>query len=252
MDERRIYHRLDLVIYLVDTVTGAFITTRQVEFYRGGEMLPAVCKESGIYAFLNLEEGDFTLTVKVEGYRERQVKVVREALSRTAPILWISMVPGDDYPQKMLIHTIAGTMKGIEDICAVACGGWQMRIREIEKKTNTVKLFNPHGCLLYPVRYGIINQEEKTFEMVTVKEQISGEEIRISGSDIANRDNNYPFGRIVDGYVKDGRYILCLRRDVESYLVRWTVRSHVSYREWNMRGDAWKALDGKGGILWDK
>ena len=50
MDECRIYHRLDLVIYLVDTVTGAFITTRQVEFYRGGEMLPAVCKESGIYA----------------------------------------------------------------------------------------------------------------------------------------------------------------------------------------------------------
>ena len=87
MDECRIYHRLDLVIYLVDTVTGAFITTRQVEFYRDGEILPAVCKESGIYAFLNLEEGDFTLTVKVEGYREREVKVVREALSRTAPIL---------------------------------------------------------------------------------------------------------------------------------------------------------------------
>ena len=59
MDECRIYHRLDLVIYLEDTVTGAFITTRQVEFNRGGEMLPAVCKESGIYAYLNLEEGDY-------------------------------------------------------------------------------------------------------------------------------------------------------------------------------------------------
>lgn len=256
-NECTVCHKLDFVVYLQDTVTGELIRTSQVEFFCDGNPQFAVRKEPGIYAFLNMGTGDAAMTVRAAGYRERRFRFVPETFSNRegagmVPLLWLSMVPGSSCPQKHQLHTVSGTLEEMESICGIPWAGWQMRIREFEKKTNTVKLFNPHGRYLYPVDYGIIDQEKKTFELFTVKEQIGAEEIRIAGSFPADFTVNSPVERVVEGTVEQGKYLLQLRQDVEAYLIRWTVRGRIYYRELNIRGDAWKSLDGKGGIPWDK
>ncbi len=250
-------HKLDFVVYLQDSVTGELIQTSQVEFFCGGNQQPAVRKEAGIYAFLNMGAGEADMTVRADGYWEQRFQVVPETYSKregaqAVPILWISMVPGVSCPQKRQLHIVSGKLVGIDSICGFPCSGWQMRIRGFEKKTAVVKLFNPHGRYLYPVDYGIMDQEKKTFEQITVREQIAAEEIRILSPYPSKFTVNSPVDRIVKGVVEQRAYYLPLRPDVDSYLIRWTVRDRTYYRELNMRGDAWKSLDGKGGIPWDK
>lgn len=256
-NEAGVCHKLNAVIYLQDTVTGELVTTSQVEFFRDGKLQAAVRKESGIYAFLNMGTDDIAMTVRAFGYCDRQIRVSQEVYAEaerscTVPLLWISMIPGTSYPQKNQLHTISGTMDGIQSVCGIPYTGWQMRIREYDRKAGCMKLFNPHGRLLYPVDYGIMDQEKKTFELFTVKEQINAEEIRILAPVTSKFSVNSPIERAVMGSVKEGNYLLRLRRDVESYLIRWSVQDHIYFRELNMQGDAWQSLDGKGGGPWDK
>lgn len=247
-----ISYRLDMVVYLEDASTGDLIPSRNVEFRRDGRPQPAVNKEPGIFAFLNLDQDHFLMTVKASGYCEISFPVVCESRSNDIPLLHLSLVPGLDYPWQNQIHTISGTLKGIHTLEAIPWAGWQVRMRGYEKKTGTIRLFNPHGCLLNPVYYGVIHQEKKTFEKISVRKQISPEEIQIAGSLTEPWEENSPVERIIAGRVEGDRYLLQVRPDITAYLIRWSIKGKLYYRKLDMEQEAWTSLSRTGGTLWDR
>ena len=62
--------RLDLLVSLVDTTTGATVNERNVSFLRDGQPVRPEYRGNGTYVFINTGREDFLMQIKVYGYEE--------------------------------------------------------------------------------------------------------------------------------------------------------------------------------------
>ena len=75
MDASVIRCKLDLLVRLIDTTTGAEIEERNVQFFRDHKPVQPVPRGNGNYVFLNCGREDGSLDIKVWGFDPCQVSV---------------------------------------------------------------------------------------------------------------------------------------------------------------------------------
>ena len=222
-----IHHRLDLVIRLVDTTTGAAVEEQDVRFFIEGRQCWPIPRGGGNFVFINTGRGDNTLTLKVYGYEDAVIDVQYEKLDKVVPLKQVFLIPSEKLAKGERLCSLTGTLQGLEEIEAVSLSQSNLCYSEFNEKKCMLKLFLARGRLsMENVHYGLIEHfevvEEVPPNMVKLKEPLK-ETFTV----------NSPIARVVFGNVSpDGSYLLRVRDDalIVEYLVRYRVNGEDRFQ----------------------
>ncbi len=233
MDASVIRCRLDLLVRLIDTTTGAEIEERNVQFFRDHKPVQPVPRGNGNYVFLNCGREDGSLDIKVWGFDPCQVSVEYEKLDSQVPVLEAFLIPSESAASLSPVITYSGKLPGLESVQAVNLGQAYCCISEFDERKRIMKLFKTHRSGMDHVYYGLIHPERQDYEPFTVVKEISESSIKISQPLKEPFSVNSPIARIVFGRVTpEGDYVLRVRNDASRllYLVRYVTEGDVSFQ----------------------
>ena len=111
--------RLDLLVSLVDTTTGATVNERNVSFLRDGQPVRPEYRGNGTYVFINTGREDFLMQIKVYGYEEYRMKVVYEDLDSSTPAMDIFLMPSENMFSGEGLLSLSGNLPFLKKIEAV-------------------------------------------------------------------------------------------------------------------------------------
>ena len=85
--------KLDLLVRLFDTTTGATVDERNVLFMRDGVPVRPESRGAGAYVFINTGREDFLMRISVRGYEDYEVKVCYEEMDERLPVCNVFLMP---------------------------------------------------------------------------------------------------------------------------------------------------------------
>ncbi len=233
MDASVIHQRLDLLIRLIDTTTGAVVEEKNVRFFRDGEIVRPIRRGSGNYVFLNTGREDGVLEVHVYGYEPCDMTICYESLDPQMPIQEVFLIPSENTIRGQPVLTLSGVLSGLVSIQAVSLFATCGCISGFEERKRILKLFGTHGSGLDGIYYGLIHLEEQTYEPFTIVKEISKDAIQIESPLKEPFAVNAPISRVIFGSVGEGgRYCIRVRDESEHlrHLVRYVVGEEVRYQ----------------------
>lgn len=203
-----IQHRIDLLVRLINTVTGMAITGT-VDMYRNGVLYRPLPKDAGNYIFINIGRDDFQLRICVPGYFEAQLDICYEQLGENPPFIEVNLIPVSDYSPQGSYLTMEGTLTGLSGLDAVKSRDSPCMIREFDEKKCVMTVYIPHHLQLDLEHYAVVNPNKGTYEAVVIKEQISEQKFKLTKKLELPFENYSPVCRRVFGIVHaDGSYLL--------------------------------------------
>lgn len=233
MDASVIHQKLDLLIRLIDTTTGAVVEEKNVRFFKNGEAVRPIRRGSGNYVFLNTGRKDVILEVHVYGYEPCYVTICYERLDHQMPIQEVFLIPSENAIHGQPVLTLSGTLPGLVSIQTVSLYATCGCVSGFEERKRILKLFGTHGSGLDGIYYGLIHLEEQTYEPFTIIKEISKDAIKIENSLKEPFSVNAPISRVIFGSVtEEGRYCIRVRDESEHHrhLVRYVVGEEVRYQ----------------------
>lgn len=226
MEKTEIRYKLDLLIRLVDTTTGAIVTERDVQFQRDGKDVRPVQRGNGNYVFLNTGRDDCTLDVRVFDYETAQVTIRYEELDAFLPMKDVFLIPSENTAKGEQVLSLAGHLSGIEAIEAVRLGRSYCTVKNFDARKRIMNLFKANGPSMEEISYGLIHADNMTFEAFTVEKVISPVSLKLKKPLQEEFRENAPISRIVYGqWNAEGDYLLRVRDDATNlkYLVRYVI-----------------------------
>lgn len=234
MEASTIRHRLDLVIQLVDTTTGAAVEERDVRFFSDGEQCWPVQRGGGNFAFINTGRRDHTLTLKVYGYEDAVINVQYEKLDEVVPLKQVFLIPSEKLAKGDDLCSLTGTLQNLEEIEAVSLAQSNLSYSEFNEKKCLLKLFLAKGRLnMENVHYGLISEDRTHYEHFEVAEEMPPNEVKLKEPLKETFAVNSPIARVVFGRVSpDGSYLLRVKDDATQlmYLVRYRVNGEDRFQ----------------------
>ncbi len=224
--------RLDLLVRLIDTTTGAVVEERNVRFLRDKEQIRPIPRGSGNYVFLNSGREDFTLTVNARGYDICRKAVSYESLDRQMPIMEVFLIPSENTTGQPVL-TFSGRLSGMESIQAVSLGASRCCISEFDERRRIMKLFKTHRSGMDDIYYGLIHLKEGSFEPFEVVKEITADSVKVKEPLKEPFSVNSPIARIIFGRVtEEGDYVLRVRDDMERlvYMVRYVQEGSEKFK----------------------
>ena len=229
-----IHYKLDLVIQLVDTTTGAAVEEPNVQFYEDGKPCRPIPRGNGNYVFINTGRSDHTLTLKVFGYEDCQVDVQYEKLDERVPLRQVFLIPSEKTARGERLLSLTGNLANLEEIEAVSLSQSNCFTSEFNEKKRLLKLFLAQGRLsMENVHYGLINEEQNRFEHFEVEQEVPPDMVRLKEPLQETFTVNAPISRVIFGKVSpDGSYLLRVRDNakVQRYLVRYRVDGETKFQ----------------------
>ena len=233
MESSVIRQRLDLLIRLIDTTTGASVEERNVRFFRDLEPVRPVARGGGNYVFLNCGREDFELEVRVYGYDPVQTVIRYETLEEKLPVQEIFLIPSENASAGQPVLTLSGTLPGIRSIQAVNMNATFCCISDFDERRRIMKLFRMHRSGMDGIYYGLIHPDRQTFEPFTVVKELAKDSVKISRSLEEPFMVNAPVSRMIFGSVTlAGDYCIRVRDDGRQlrHLIRYVVEDEVRFR----------------------
>ena len=229
-----IRHRLDLVIQLVDTTTGAAVEEQDVRFFIKGKQCWPIPRGGGNFVFINTGRGDNTLTLKVYGYEDAVIDVQYEKLDKVVPLKQVFLIPSEKLAKGERLCSLTGTLQGLEEIEAVSLSQSNLCYSEFNEKKCLLKLFLARGRLsMENVHYGLISEDRGHYEHFEVLEEVPPNMVKLKEPLTETFTVNSPIARVVFGDVSpDGSYLLRVRDDAQMvrYLVRYRVNGEYRFQ----------------------
>ena len=111
--------RLDLLINLFDTTTGATVDERSVSFMRDGVPVRPESRGAGIYVFINTGREDFLMRVRVKGFDEYETSVSYEGLDPSIPECNVFLIPSENTSKGEKLLGLSGNLPFLESLEAV-------------------------------------------------------------------------------------------------------------------------------------
>jgi len=202
-------HRLDLAVRLRDASSGNEIGEQGVLFFQNGKILNARRSEHGCWLFLDIGRKDFQLFIEAEGFETAQIPVCYGTLDKNLPVVEIPLVPKQNSWHVPALITIAGKLKGIEELQAVAIRETDLYVVSYEGESRLLTLYNPHRITLTEGYYALAKQDWRGFEMIKIVKRLSDGRIQAARPLKLEWRGNYPLVRPVCGRVsEDGSYLL--------------------------------------------
>lgn len=226
-----IHHRLDLVLRLVDSVSGGVIEENDVRFSPQSPGGMPIARGAGIYIFLNTGREAQDLEIHVHGYEPRRIRITYPEQEETLPIRDVYLLPLDR-PMQNHILTLRGNLSGIEEIEAVSLTEANCCIKAFDAKKRIMTVLNQRNIRFHHTHYGLINRERTAYEHFALEKEISLQEIRCRQALEQPFQINQPIARVIFGQTTEqGDYVLKVAdQEVAQYLVRFAVDGKVYYQ----------------------
>ena len=228
-----IHCRLDLLVRLIDTTTGAVVEERNVQFLKDGEAVRPVPRGSGNYVFVNCGRKDGLLEVKAQGYELCRDMLAYQNLDSNLPVKEMFLIPSENMAKGQPIITLSGKLPGLETLQAVNLSSTCCCISEFDERKRIMKLFKKQRFEMDDLYYALINTERQTYEPFTVVKEISENSVKISQPLKQPFSVNAPIARIVFGMVTpQGDYCIRVRDDSKRliYLIRYVAKGKEKFK----------------------
>ncbi len=232
--------RLDLLIRLVDTTTGAIVDERNVLFMRDGEPLKPEFRGNGTYLFINTGREDFLMLIRVYGFEDYLCRVCYEDLDPATPEMNVFLMPSENVFRGEELLSLSGTLPFLTKIEAVnllrpvcICNEY-----DVKKKILSVFGYGSGRIEMSDLYYGLLKTDKESYEKIEVTETVTPQSVRLKDALQGEFASNSPIMRVVFGTVNEnGDYLLRVRNDGKDikYLVRYEVKDEVRFQTVDFR-----------------
>ena len=227
--------KLDLLIRLYDTTTGATVNERNVLFKRDGVPVRPESRGAGVFVFINTGREDFLMQIDVYGYERYEISVRYEELDERIPVCYVFLMPSENTLRGRNTLSFSGTLPFLKKIEAVNLNRSLCLTREMKAKENIISLFQPAGGAIQLDEnfYGLLSADKQSYERIEVEKKVSPQSVKLKSPLTGAFAPNLSISRIVYGIVHDdGEYLLRVTDDGEDtkYLVRYEVGDEVRFQ----------------------
>ncbi len=231
--------RLDLLVRLVDTTTGAAVNERNVLFYRNDQQIRPESRGDGNYVFINTGRESFLMRVEVFGYERYRVFVDYGLLDEDMPSLDAFLMPSENVFRSHGLISFQGTLPFLKTIEAVNLSLPVCRLASFDPKTRRMEVFTEGDFANLSSRfYGLLDAGGTKYEKIEVRKIIAAKSVCLKEKITEEFTANSPIARIVFGTVSEqGEYLLRVSDDAEKlrYLVRYEVGDEVRFQTIDFR-----------------
>ncbi|MCI8670042.1 MAG: hypothetical protein HFI34_11085 [Lachnospiraceae bacterium] len=255
-------YQTDLVIYLIDTVSGSVISEENVALIRNKTFLNAIKKDMGFYVLYNTGRENFKLTVCADGYERKEFPVNYERLDSKIPAIYVQMVPKRSLKNDTAIWELKGNISGLTTIDAVSEEDSFLYFKEYRKEEQVLSLFNCREGAYAGRQYAVINPGKTAYAVFEIQQELSGSPLsgkqwKIDGIPEKFCIPNAVIARVVHGIAEqNGDYILRLkagsdfRKDGKKniYIIRCIVNGTEKFCCLDWQDENQKS----GGIPWER
>ena len=232
--------RLDLMIRLIDTTTGAIVDEKNVLFMRNGLAVRPESRGPGVFIFINTGREDFLMRLEVFGYEPYEQEVLYGELDERLPVMNIFLMPSENMFKGEGLLSFSGTLPFLKKIEAVDLRKPVCIFNEYDAKKGIVKVFRTGAgkVEMEDIYYGLLSSDKQSYEKIEVIENVTPQSVRLKETLKGEFTSNSPVMRVIFGTVtKDGDYLLRVRDDGADikYLVRYEVNDEVRFQTVDFR-----------------
>ena len=228
--------KLDLLVRLIDTTTGAQVTERNIIFKRDGIPVKPDPKDPGTYVFINTGREDFLMQIEVFGYEIYEKRVRYEELDDRIPECDVFLMPSESMSRGEKVLSFSGTLPFLKSIEAVCLDRPVCYAKEFNKKTNELTVFTNGGVSvnLDDKYYGMLSADKTSYEKIEVEASASLQSVRLIEPVREEQISNLAIARVIFGQVSEnGDYLIRVRDSGTGlkYLIRYEAGSEVRFKE---------------------
>ena len=233
--------RLDLLVRLIDTTTGAAVEESNVHFLRDEREVRPESRGPGTYIFINTGREDFLMQIRVKGYEEYERLVSYDKLDERIPECDVFLIPSENTVKGESLLGLSGNLPFLEALEAVNLNRVVCHANEYDPKTKVLSVFGQMGgrVSLYDTFYGLLDESGESYERIEVARNETPQSVLLKNPLEKEVKSNSPMMRVVFGCVKkNGDYLLRVRDDGEEirYLLKVTLKGEnrfltVDFRE---------------------
>ncbi len=227
--------RLDLLVRLIDTTTGALVDERNILFTRNGTPIRPEPRDAGTYVFINTGREDFLMHITVYGYEDYEETISYEELDERIPVRNVFLMPSENTFKGEEVISFSGTLPFLKTVEAVNLMRPACICNEYDPKKYTMKVFGSGSgrIELNDIYYGLLHSDRISYEKTEVTGNTAPQSVQLKEPLQEEFTSNLPLHRIIFGYVSpEGDYLLRVRNDAKElkYLVRYTVKDEVRFK----------------------
>ncbi|MBQ4481664.1 MAG: hypothetical protein II966_00375 [Lachnospiraceae bacterium] len=226
--------RLDLLVRLYDTTTGAPVDERNVLFTRNEEPVIPAPRGEGMYVFINTGREDFLMQITVYGYEKYSMQVTYGELDDRIPSCDVFLIPSENVHRGESVLSFSGTLPFLEAIEAVKLSRPICMVKEFDAKKNFLSVYGGTGGMirLDSVWYALLGTDKTSYERIEVTGSSAAQYFKIKDKIAFENVTNLPVYRVILGRVSEnGDYLLRVRDDGEDalYLVRYLIKGEERF-----------------------
>ncbi|MBQ1880235.1 MAG: hypothetical protein II156_01220 [Lachnospiraceae bacterium] len=234
--------KLDLLVRLFDTTTGAQVTERNVVFKRDGIPVRPELRDPGTYVFINTGREDFLMRTEVYGYEVYETRVRYEELDVKIPECDVFLMPSENISRGEKVLSFSGTLPFLKSIEAVCLTRPVCYAKEYNAKTMDLTVFVSSGgrVSMSDRYYGMLRADKNGYEKIEVEKNVSIQSVRLAKPVEEEQIANLPVMRVIFGSVsEDGEYLIRVRDSGEGlrYMLRYEVGDEVRFMETDFKGE---------------
>lgn len=230
--------KLDLLIRLMDTTTGAPIDERGIRFSRSDGNAEIIARGGGNFVYINTGRENFALTVCALGYEEITTQIRYEELEEKIPTIEVFLIPSENSFRGVNLLSLTGNLPDLKALQAVNLSLPCCNINSFDARRCTIRLFPTHKIVLDDIYYGLIHSEKNDFEPIAILGEVSDLDFKLRSPLQEEFSANSPIARLIYGKVTPkGDYILRVRDngEIQKYLVRYVVGEEVRFKTIDFR-----------------
>ncbi len=241
MDASVIRVKIDLVLRLIDTTTGAAVNEMNVKFIEDGCEVKPLYKGDGTFIFINKGRDRTLMHIRAYGYEDIDVDVNYEELDIRTPTCDVFLIPSEKVIRGEPVLGIFGTLPSLGSIDAINLTRPVCSLNEFDAKKKLMSVFSfvaGKKITLDDVYYAIASTDEKSYERIVVTDQSGDNKVVLKDLITSEIKPNRKIYRLQYGNVdKAGRFIFRVRDNATElkYLLRFTVGDETYFRRLDLR-----------------
>ncbi len=227
--------RLDLLIRLYDTTTGAEVEESNVLFLKDAGPVRPERRGTGTYIFINTGREDFLMHIKAFGFEEYEIPIEYASLDERLPVCDVFLMPSENTAGGRRFIDFKGNLPFLKTIEAVNLNKPLCSYQAYDPKKNIMSVYysSPSGARLSEGYYGLVDREKESYEKIEVTNTVTYQSFKLRNPLPADTAQGAQFCRIIYGNVKEnGDYLLRVRNDGSNllYMVRYQVGEDTRFQ----------------------
>lgn len=236
-----VHHSLDLVLILIDTLSGRRVDSPDIQFvfHENGKdnVRMLTNRGNGTYILMNSNRINCDLDINVKGYEPQTLTIDFETLNESMPLVEVFLIPSENANRFVTYRTLTGNLPGITEVSAVSLSEIIAHTDKYDKKRRELKVFEQGYRLgMEGSPYAVINSTAKMFTDFKVKEQKTTDTISLFAELGDTPQKNSSVARVIYGMASDdGTYFLRTNDNSRftKFLIKFIIDNEMYFTEFD-------------------